>query len=245
MRTIIISQARMGSTRLPGKVLHAVNGKSFLQHHLERLSRVRGADQVWVATTTLPQDDAIVELCDRLGIPSFRGSEDDVLSRYHGAANKAGADRIVRVTSDCPLIDPRIVDLVIDRFANDPLRPDYVSNTQVRSFPRGLDCEIFGRAALEEAHREAVRKEEREHVTPYIYWRPERFRISQVVSPVDYSSHRWTVDTSDDERLVTKLIQAGEASGAPYGLEELLDIIAANPDWPAINAHVEQKLVAK
>src|SRR5690348_7101700 len=131
MRTIIISQARMGSTRLPGKVLREAGGKSFLQHHLDRLKRVRGADEVWVATTHHPRDDAIVSLCAQLGVPCFRGSEDDVLSRYFGAAREALAERVVRVTSDCPLIDPTIVDRVLDRMDSDQLAPDYVSNTQI------------------------------------------------------------------------------------------------------------------
>jgi spore coat polysaccharide biosynthesis protein SpsF len=245
MRTIIISQARMGSTRLPGKVLRTAAGKPFLQHQLERLRRVKGADAVWVATTTLASDDPIVALCDDLGIPTFRGSEDDVLSRYHGAAQTAGADRVVRVTSDCPLIDPVIVDRVIDRIANDAEKPDYVSNTLVRSFPRGLDCEVFSMEALDEAHRLATRVEEREHVTPYIYWRPERFKIAQEVSRVDLSAHRWTVDTPADEELVRRLLEAAMSIAPSFGLDELLSIIEAHPDWSLLNAHIEQKVIRK
>jgi spore coat polysaccharide biosynthesis protein SpsF len=245
MRTVIISQARMGSTRLPGKVLREAAGKPFLQHHLERLRRVTGAHDVWIATTTDPRDDAIVGLCDRLGFRSFRGSEDDVLSRYAGTAQAAGAERIVRVTSDCPLIDPGIVDRVIGRMDNDRPSPDYVSNTQIRSFPRGLDCEVFTREALDEAQAKAQRIEEREHVTPYIYWRPERFRIAQVVSETDLSAHRWTVDTPEDERLVRLLLEAGLEMTPDFGLAELLAIIARNPEWAAINAHIEQKVVRK
>lgn len=245
MNTVIISQARMGSTRLPGKVLRMAAGKPFLQHHLERLHRVRGAQAVWVATTVLPQDDPIVELCAAVGVPCFRGSEDDVLSRYHGTACEAAAQVVIRVTSDCPLIDPAIVDTVITRLLTDPARPDYVSNTLVRSFPRGLDCEAFRFEALEEAHRLATRSEEREHVTPYIYWRPERFRIQQQVSPVDLSRNRWTVDMPEDEELVRRLLEAALRVDPRFGLPELLTVLAEHPDWPLINAHIEQKVIHK
>lgn len=231
----------MGSTRLPGKVLHLAAGKPFLQHHLERLRRVKCAQDVWVATTTLPQDDPIVELCARLSVRCFRGSEEDVLARYHGAALVAGADVIVRVTSDCPLIDPEIVDRVIARLKTDPARPDYVSNALVRSYPRGLDCEAFSMEALEEAHRLAVHKEDREHVTPYIYSRPDRFRVLQEVSPVDWSRHRWTLDTPEDEKLLSLLLEAVLAINPEFTLADLLRVIDAHPQWSEINAHVEQK----
>lgn len=243
MHTVIISQARMGSTRLPGKVLQSAAGKTFLEHHIARLRRVSRAGAVWIATTTLPQDDAIVELCEKLGVPSFRGSENDVLSRYHGTATAAGAERVVRVTSDCPLIDPTTVDHVIARM--DELQPDYVSNTLTRSFPRGLDCEVCTFAALDEAHRLAARPEEREHVTPYIYWRPERFRIEQVVCESDLSRHRWTVDTPQDADLCRKLIEAASAIQPDFGMADVLEVIKAHPDWPRINAEIEQKVIHK
>lgn len=243
MRTVIISQARMGSTRLPGKVLHTAAGKSFLEHHLERLRRARHADDTWVATTTLPGDQPIVDLCHRLGVPYFRGSELDVLARFHGAARAAGAERIVRVTADCPLIDPQVVDAVIARMSSDPDRPDFVSNTLVRSYPRGLDCEIFSFKCLDEAHRLARQPEEREHVTPYIYRRPERFRLAQVINGRDLSHHRWTVDTPEDEDLVRRLLEAALALGPEFGLADLLTVTVAHPDWERINAHVPQKAV--
>jgi spore coat polysaccharide biosynthesis protein SpsF len=243
VRTVIISQARMGSTRLPGKVLHMAAGKPLLQHHLERARRAKCADDTWVATTTLPGDQPIVDLCRRLGVPCFRGSEPDVLARYHGAALAAGAERIVRVTADCPLIDPQVVDAVITRMSADSDRPDYVSNTLIRSYPRGLDCEIFSFECLEEAHRLAVNPEEREHVTPYIYRRPERFRLAQVVAPEDLSRYRWTVDTPADEDLVCRLLKAALALNPTFGLEELLEVMRAHPDWQSINAQVEQKVI--
>jgi spore coat polysaccharide biosynthesis protein SpsF len=233
----------MGSSRLPGKVLRMAAGKPFLQHHLERLKRSRFADDVWVATTTLAQDDAIVSLCRDLGVACFRGSATDVLSRYHGAMRASGANRVVRVTSDCPLIDPTVVDEAIARMNEDPVGLDYVSNTLVRSYPRGLDCEVIRASALEDAQRNATREEEREHVTPYVYWRPDRFRIDQIVSPVNLSHHRWTVDTSEDEELVRRLLEAALQIDPHFGLPHLLNVVAAHPDWPAINAHVEQKKI--
>lgn len=245
MRTVIISQARMGSSRLPGKVLLPVAGKPLLQHHLERLQKVTRADAVWVATTELPQDQPIVDLCAQLGVSCFRGSEQDVLSRYHGTAHAAQAERVVRVTSDCPLIDPAIVDQAIARMDEDPAKPDYVSNTLVRSYPRGMDCEVFMASSLDEAQWLATRPEEREHVTPYIYWRPERFKVVQLVSEVDLSQHRWTVDTPEDADLVGRLLEAALARRSDFGLADLLELIAAHPDWPAINAHIEQKVIHK
>jgi spore coat polysaccharide biosynthesis protein SpsF len=243
VRTVIISQARMGSTRLPGKVLHMAAGRPFLQHHLERLRQAQQAHDTWVATTTLPSDEPIVDLCRRLGVPCFRGSELDVLARYHGAAEAAQAQRIVRVTADCPLIDPQVVDAVITRMGRtDSEPPAYVSNTLTRSYPRGLDCEIFSRDCLDEAHRLAVAPEEREHVTPYIYRRPERFRLAQVVFLQDLSRYRWTVDTPEDEDLVRRLLEAALLLNPRFRLEELLCVLSAHPEWERINAHIEQKV---
>jgi spore coat polysaccharide biosynthesis protein SpsF len=243
MRTVVITQARMGSTRLPGKVLQVAAGKPLLQHHLERLRRATLADEVWVATTELPADEPIVALCRRLAVPYFRGSETDVLARYHGAARAARAERIVRVTSDCPLIDPQVVDAVIARLRDDPEQPDYVSNTLTRSYPRGLDCEAFSRRSLDEAHRLARAPAEREHVTPYIYRHPERFRLAQVVAAHDMSGYRWTVDCPEDAELVRRLLEAALAVDEHFGLAELLAVMRAHPEWARINAHIEQKAI--
>ena len=201
-RRVIITQARMTSTRLPGKVLREVRGKSLLEYHLDRLRRVRRADEVVVATTTNSSDDAIVDLCDRIHVPYFRGSEEDVLGRFYGAAMQYSASVVIRVTSDCPLIDPAVVDRVITEFAGKPYSHDYASNTLERTYPRGLDCEAFSFSALETAHTEAVAGPDREHVTPFLYRQPDRFRLKSVRAPRDYSHYRWTVDTPEDFAMV-------------------------------------------
>jgi spore coat polysaccharide biosynthesis protein SpsF len=239
----IILQARMGSGRLPGKVLMPVLGKPLLAYELERLQRVDNADALLVATTRLPEDDAIAALCAESGVPCHRGSETDVLDRYCQAAREVGAGRIVRVTGDCPLIDPEVVGAVIDAFDAAALSrepADYLSNTLERTFPRGLDVEVFSRDALETAWREAVDPAEREHVTPFIYRRPERFRIQQYRQAVNRSHLRWTVDVPEDFRLVETILTHLYPEKPDFGQEDVLRLLGRHPAWSAINAHVEQ-----
>lgn len=235
----IIVQARMGSTRLPGKVLLPVLGRPLLDHLLDRLDRVASPHRTIVATTTLAEDDAIERLCSARGIPVHRGSAEDVLDRYVGAAGVAGAPTVARVTGDCPLIDPQIVDRVVARFRT--ARFDYVSNTLERTFPRGLDVEVFTRQALDEAGREAREPYEREHVTPFLYRNPARFRLSNVANDRNEGSERWTVDTPEDLALVSRIISELGASVADAGIHEIRSVLDANPHWRLINAHVEQK----
>lgn len=241
MKVTIITQARMTSTRLPGKVLKTVLGKPLLAYQIERLRRVPNADEVMVATTTNPEDDPIIELCASLGVPVHRGSEMDVLERYHGAAKASGADVVVRVTSDCPLIDPEVSALVIERFLSARGALDYVSNTQQRTYPRGLDTEIFPFALLELASKEAVIPYEREHVTPFFYTRPERFRIGQVVDAQDNNTQRWTVDTPEDFELIRLLLERLLPTKPDFAMRDVLDVLRQNPEWVQINAHIEQK----
>lgn len=237
MKTGIITQARMTSTRLPGKVLKTVLGKPLLQHQLERLRRA-SADEVVVATTTNVDDEPVVALCRKLSVPFFRGSEGDVLSRYDGAAKAFGLELVVRVTSDCPLIDPSVIDQVI-AFRSD--KYDYASNTLTRSYPRGMDTEVFSTEMLSLAAAEATAPYEREHVTPFFYKRPERFRLGQVVYSSDESAHRWTVDTPEDFALIEKLLTGLVPSKPDYTLEDALALIARHPEWSALNAHIVQK----
>lgn len=242
MKTVIISQARMTSTRLPGKVLKEVLGKPLLAYQIERLKKTKKADAVIVATTVNTTDEPIVELCGRLNIACFRGSEEDVLSRYYHAACEAQADIVVRVTSDCPLIDPVVVDEVIDAFTA-CWECNYASNTLVRTYPRGMDTEVFSFVALEQAFKEAAAKPEREHVTPYIYNHPEIFRIKNVLYRQDESRHRWTVDTADDFTLIEKIINELYPNKPGFALEDVLALFDRHPEWYFINAHVEQKIV--
>ncbi len=240
MKTAIIVQARMTSSRLPGKVLRSVLGKPLLEYQIERLRRVKGAQALVVATTTNATDDVICEFCTRLDLPVFRGSEEDVLGRYYQAAVITNADHIVRVTSDCPLIDPDVIDKVIALY-NAGERFDYVSNTIERSYPRGLDVEVFSMKALGEMHREAKRAHQREHVTPFIQDQQERYRVGQVHHELDLSSHRWTVDTIEDFELIRLILEALYPVTPRFGMQDVLDLCAKHPTWITLNQHVHQK----
>lgn len=239
MRAVAIIQARMGSSRLPGKVLRDLCGTSMLARGIERLRRARSLADIVVATTDGHEDDAIVGEATRLGVGVFRGSATDVLSRYQGAARAARAEAVVRVTSDCPLVDPEVVDAVVAL-----LKPsvDYASNTHdIRSFPRGLDCEAFHADTLERMARMAESPAAREHVTVFVREQPALFRTAQLVAEVDDSDLRWTVDTEADFALVMELYQRYQLAEHPVGYRTLVEWVRREPALLAINAHVEQK----
>lgn len=241
MKTVIIVQARMTSTRLPGKVLKEVLGKTLLEYQIERLRRVKLADEIVIATTINHTDQPIVDLCRRLHVAVTRGSEHDVLARYYEAAKLHHADVIVRVTSDCPAIDPAVIDQVIAFYRDHPGQYDYVSNSLKQSFPYGMAVEVFPFNALEEAAHEARAEPEREHVSPFLYTRPERYHIGQVVYPRDVSHHRWTVDTPEDFELIRRIIEALYPIKPEYEMQDVLALLDHHPDWVQINAHVQQK----
>lgn len=241
MKTVIIVQARMTSTRLPGKVLKQVLGKPLLEYQIERLQRVKLANEIVIATTTNETDEPIVELCNRLAVAYFRGSEDDVLSRYYGAATAHKADLVVRVTSDCPLIDPQVIDTVIDYCLQNQSHYDYVSNSLERTYPRGMDTEVFSFSTLQQAFGEATAQPDREHVTPFIYRQPARYRLGHVIYSEDCSHHRWTVDTPEDFELIQKIIEEIYPSEPCFTLENCLRLLQQHPDWYCINSHIEQK----
>ncbi len=245
MRTVIIVQARMGSTRLPGKALLEVAGETLLGLLLKRLRLVSQADAVVVATTTADRDLPIVDQVEGLGMPVWRGSEEDVLARYHGAALHHGAEVVVRITADCPLMEPAVVDRVIRTFRQAAGACDYASNTLERTYPRGLECEVFGMAALGEAFHRATDPAEREHVTPYIYRRPKQFRILQVRNDRDLSRHRWTVDTPEDFELIRRILGVLLPVGTDFTTGDVLRLLEDHPDWEAINSRVEQKTVSR
>jgi spore coat polysaccharide biosynthesis protein SpsF len=241
---VIIVQARMASTRLPGKIMKEVLGKTLLEHQIERLRRVKQADKLVIATTDHGEEQPIVDLCERLEVDSFRGSENDVLSRYYGAATQYGADMVVRITSDCPLIDPAVVDGVIDHFQRRHSEVDYASNTFPElTYPRGMDTEVFSYRALKEAYQEAVDLPEREHVTIFIKRRPERYRIVNLPYRQDVSRHRWTVDTPEDLELIARILTALYPQNPEFTLEDCLDLLKKHPEWEEINGEVRQKLV--
>jgi spore coat polysaccharide biosynthesis protein SpsF len=244
MKTVIIVQARMASTRLPGKILKQVLGKTLLEYQIERLRRVETAEKIVIATTDHGGEQPIVDFCRRLGVDCFRGPENDVLSRYYGAATKYGAEIVVRITSDCPLIDPAVVDGVIDHFKRHHSEVDYVSNTFPElTYPRGMDTEVFSYRTLEEAYQEAVDQPEREHVTIFIKRHPERYRIVNLPYRRDVSRHRWTVDTPEDLELITRILTELYPENPRFTLDDCLELLAKHPEWEGINALVRQKLV--
>lgn len=241
MKKAIIIQARMTSTRLPGKVMREVLGKPLLQIQLERLVHAGNVDEIIVATTTNDTDRPIVELCNSLSIPIFRGSEEDVLERYYQAATEYNVDIVIRITSDCPVIDPRVVEQVIDYYLANQDSVDYVSNTGVRTYPRGMDTEVFSRQVLEQAYRYATKAPEREHVTLYIYRHPELFKLGNYPYWRDVSHHRWTVDTLEDFELIKRIIDHLYPKDPLFSLEDTLELLDRYPEWVLINQHVKQK----
>lgn len=240
MKTVAIIQARMGSTRLPGKVLRSLAGDSVLAHVISRVRLARRLDAVWVATSDTPSDTPIVEEASRLGVGCFRGSEEDVLSRFAGAAQAAAAEVVVRVTADCPLFDGELLEAMLERFF-DPPPVDYLSNVLERSYPRGLDAEIFTAEALREADRKAYSAHEREHVTPYLYQNAGRFRLRSFRGADDLSQYRWTLDTRDDWAFVEAVYERLHRPGHIFNTAEALKLLKANPELAMLNAHVEQK----
>jgi len=240
MRNVVIIQARMGSTRLPGKVMKTLLGKSVLEHVLQRASSIPGVDEVVLATTVKSEDDVIVEEARRLNIPFYRGSEEDVLSRYYEAAVHRKADVIMRLTSDCPMLDPEVSGKVLQTF-HDNGEVDYVSNTINRRYPRGLDTEVFSFESLEKAHRETADPYYREHVTAYFYNNPERFRCGEIQSEEDYSHYRWTLDTSEDWDLIQSIYQELYQEGTLFSWTKGIELMKSRPELLLINSHIEQK----
>ena len=241
MRVLNIVQARMGATRLPGKPLLEVMKRPLLSYQLERLKRCHKVDEIIVATTTHPRDQAIVDFCQQERVSVFRGSEEDVLERYDQAAKVFNADIVIRGTGDCPLIDPAVVDQALEFFLKRHPTYDYVSNILERTYPRGMDVEVFSRASLEQAARNAKSVDEREHVTPYIYQHPETFALGSLVREPNESYHRWTVDTSEDFELISTILKTLYPKNPSFTMVDILQAFKEHPDWIKINAHVQQK----
>jgi spore coat polysaccharide biosynthesis protein SpsF len=237
-RIVAIVQARMGSTRLPGKVLMELGGSTVLSRVLARLRRSRWIDQIVVATTCSGLDHVIDLECQRMGVACFRGSEDDVLDRFYRAAQKYHAEAVVRITADCPLTDPELVDDVIRVFRNQ--HADYANNTVSRTYPRGLDVEVFTYAALSQAWQEASKRYEREHVTPYFYEHPTLFRMTSANGQTDYSRYRWTLDTDEDLRLI-RAIYARFRNQDDFSWLDAIAVMEKEPQLAELNGNVLQK----
>lgn len=241
-RVIAIIQARMSSTRLPGKVLQDLGGRPVLERMVERVKRARHVTETVVATTTDPLDMPIIELCQRLGTPVFRGSLPDVLDRYYQCAVNYRADYVVRLTGDCPLIDPDLIDQVVRALLDNPV--DFTCNRLpppfTRTYPIGLDVEACTFEALENAWKNATAKHDREHVMPYLYEVPGRFRIKQLQNDVDYGSLRWTLDTPEDLALLREVIKR-LGNRNDFSWKEVLTLFQQDPELAKINGDVVHK----
>jgi len=244
MKIVAIIQARMGSTRLPGKVMKQLYGKTVLAHVICRVQACLLVDEVVVATTRSKADDAIVTEAEKCGAKWFRGSEADVLERYYLAAKERKAEVVVRVTSDCPLFDPEVLTQMLEYFSNETLEGlqiDYLSNCLNRSYPRGLDAEVFTFEVLEKAFIEARQPYEREHVTPYIYEHPEMFASHNQTNDQDISNYRWTLDTVDDWNLIEAIYKNLHQDKSFFSTDEVIALLKAKPELVKLNAHVKQK----
>ncbi|HLJ93365.1 MAG TPA: glycosyltransferase family protein [Gemmataceae bacterium] len=243
MKVVSTIEARMRSSRLPGKVLRPAVGKPMLELLIERLRRARRIDQIVVATTGHPSDDAIDELARRLGVGCFRGSEEDVLDRVLRAAQSVGADLIVEITGDCPLADPEIIDDLVDVYRANSY--DYVANVLKRTYPAGLDIQVFATAVLAEVARLTQDPADREHVSLYIYEHPERYRLHNVESdlPENYWDLRLTLDTPEDYELLAAVYEELYPRNPAFRLDDVLRLLDRRPDLRALNAEIQDKPV--
>lgn len=236
-----IIQARTTSTRLPNKVLLEIEQKPMLWHVINRLKLSKQLDGIILAIPDTPKNDILEEFAIENNLKYFRGSEEDVLSRYYQAAKKFSVDIVIRITSDCPLIDPRIVDLVIKRHLNSTA--DYSSDSLERTFPRGLDTEVFGFEVLERSYKEAKENYQREHVTPYIHEHPEIFKVQNIEAEgkLKRPELRLTVDTKEDLELIREIYRYLYKPEEIFYTEEIVDLFDKHPELIKINAHIRQK----
>ncbi|MBK8985314.1 MAG: glycosyltransferase family protein [Chloroflexi bacterium] len=238
LRVVTIVQARTGSSRLPDKVLRPLINKPLLVRMVERVQAARLVGTVVVATTTNHVDDVIEMICRWEEFPSFRGHATDLLDRHYQAARRFDADVVVKIPSDCPLIDPAVIDRVIGAYLARPAAYDYVSNLHPATYPDGNDVEVMSMAALTTAWQEAQRDFEREHTTPFLWERPDRFRLGSVTWETgrNYAmSHRWTIDYEADYQFVNAVYTALYPQKPGFGLQDILTLLEARPQLRAIN----------
>ena len=232
-RVIAIIQARMNASRLPGKVLLDLEGATVLERVCERVNKSHMVQQVMVATTTNPDDRAIIKLCDQRGISSFCGSENDVLDRYYRAAQKVLAGHIVRITADCPLMDPLVIDKIVT--AHLQTGSDYTSNTLKDTYPDGEDVEVMTFACLQKNWEQAEFNSEREHVTSYVKKHPEIFKLTSIACEEDLSENRWTMDNAEDYVFLKAVYKALFPRNPCFGMRDVLDLIKDQPRLKRIN----------
>lgn len=243
MKVVCLVQARVGSTRLPGKILKEICGKTILHHEIDRLKKCKEIDEIVIATTDKEDDDKIVNEAKKLSVKYFRGSENDVLSRFYYSAKENNADIIVRVTSDCPCIDFEILDKMLiyfkDKYKEKQI--DYLSNTINRTYPRGYDIEIFTFSALEKSYINAEKEYEREHVTPYIYDKTNNFLKLSFENTEDYSKYRVTLDTIEDFIVIKNIFENLYYKNPYFKLNDVVQYLNNNLHIVDINKHIEQK----
>jgi spore coat polysaccharide biosynthesis protein SpsF len=240
MKIVVVVQARTGSTRLPRKVLMPLAGRPLLQRMLERVRAAKTPSAVVVATTTDVADAPVEAIARNAGVGCFRGHPTDLLDRHYRAGLASRADVVVKIPSDCPLIDPAVIDRVVSRYIAHAHSADFVSNLQPGTYPDGNDVEVMPMGVLETAWREAVEEHEREHTTPFIWERPDRFRLNHVAweTGLDYSStHRWTIDYPEDYRFLAAVYDELWTEARPmFSLQDVLALVEARPDIAALNA---------
>jgi spore coat polysaccharide biosynthesis protein SpsF len=239
MSIAIIIQARMGSSRFPNKILMPIAGKSIIEHMVERVTAARCAELVIVATTTNASDDLVADLCAKKKITCFRGHPTDLLDRHYIAGKSFGADAVVKIPSDCPLIDPSVIDKVLTFYKQHRSEYDYVSNLHPASYPDGNDVEVMSMTALKTAWKEAHRDFEREHTTPFLWENPDRFRIGNVAweSGLDYSmTHRWTLDYEEDYEFIRMVYDALYFKNPSFGINDILNLLQQNPKIKEVNS---------
>ena len=235
IKASIIIQARMSSTRFPGKVLRMVSGKPLIGHMIERLKHCKNVDQIIIATSEEKSNDSLCNYLSEIGMKSFRGDEEDVLSRYYFAAQTLNSKYIVRLTGDCPLIDPIQVDRFIKEISQE--KADYVHSGP--SFAEGLDTEVFTFKALREAHFGAIKSSEREHCTQYFHNNNENYNIITIDNNVDDSKYRITVDEKEDFVVVKSIFESLYSEEKPlFGISEIKKYLNENPDIFAINSSI-------
>ena len=226
----------MGSTRLPGKVLRDISGKPMLAHVIERARAIATVDEVVVATTTLDEDEPVMATARKYGAQAFAGSTSDVLDRYYMTAKRFEADAVIRVTADCPLLDPSVGDHVVSYY--DHGRVDYCSNVLPPTYPDGVSIEIISFDALERTWRTAVLPSDREHVTTYIRTHPEEFCVINVESPEDLSHLRWTVDAPADLEFIRQVFShLKPGDGETPGVTEVMQVLSEHPELSLLNAN--------
>ncbi len=241
MKILVIVQARISSTRLPGKVLLEAAGKTLLIHQLERISRASIPWKTIVATTTDSVDTTIAQLCEAHRYEVFRGHPTDLLDRHYHAALAFGADVIVKIPSDCPLIDPEIIDRVLQFYLAQPNAYDYVSNLHPATYPDGNDVEVLPLRALHTAWIQAEKQFEREHTTPYIWDNPSNFFRGNVECPgsINYSmTHRWTLDYLEDYEFIRTVYEHLYPSNPKFTMQDILHLLKEHPEIAAVNAHL-------